>query len=77
MRRRTPKHSSTVSRRGKASVESVTCFTNRSLRARGWRNVRTLNRCDGAEHARYRKLVERVFTPKIVRVSCDAPALMP
>lgn len=37
------------------------------LEERGWRNVMTLNRCDGEVHARYRKLVDRVFTVKRVR----------
>src|SRR5271154_6398332 len=37
------------------------------LRERGWPNVPTLQRCDGEQHARHRKLVERVFTPARVR----------
>jgi cytochrome P450 len=37
------------------------------LREKGWPNEPTLNRCDGAVHTRYRKLVDRVFTPKRVR----------
>jgi cytochrome P450 len=37
------------------------------LREKGWANVPTLNRVDGERHARYRKLVDRVFTPKRVR----------
>ena len=37
------------------------------LKERGWPNAPTLNRCDGAVHARYRRLVERVFTMKRVR----------
>jgi cytochrome P450 len=35
------------------------------LRERGWPNVPTLQRCDGEQHARHRKLVERVFTPAV------------
>jgi cytochrome P450 len=37
------------------------------LAEKGWPNEPTLNRCDGATHTRYRKLVDRVFTPKRVR----------
>jgi cytochrome P450 len=37
------------------------------LREKGWPNEPTLNRCDGAVHTRYRKLVDRVFTAKRVR----------
>jgi cytochrome P450 len=37
------------------------------LRQRGWPNVPTLQRCDGEQHSRHRKLVERVFTPARVR----------
>jgi cytochrome P450 len=37
------------------------------LAEKGWANVPTLNRVDGEAHARYRKLVDRVFTPKRVR----------
>ncbi len=32
----------------------------------GWPQVPTLQRCDGAEHARHRGLVDRIFTPKRV-----------
>lgn len=37
------------------------------LGERGWAHQPTLTRCDGAEHARYRKLVDRIFTVRRVR----------
>jgi cytochrome P450 len=44
------------------------------LEKEGWRNVPTLNRCDGDRHRKYRGLVDRVFTAK--RVKAMYPELL-
>jgi cytochrome P450 len=57
--------SSTPVRKGKPSEAQVAYF--RTLSEHGWTRSATLQRTDPPEHTRYRKLLNRIFTPARVR----------
>jgi cytochrome P450 len=60
-------YSSAPARRGAAAVNPVAVAYVRALAERGWMRSVTLQRTDPPIHTRYRKVLNRVFTPARVR----------